>query len=40
MSWLYQTPSVAFDAGFESGNLASAERINEFEYDLFIQPDC
>ncbi|CAL6028063.1 Cytosolic_carboxypeptidase 6 [Hexamita inflata] len=39
MNWLYQSPSIAFDANFESGNLASAERVNEFEYDLFIQPD-
>ena len=36
---MYQTPAIQFDANFESGNLASAERVNEFEYDLFIQPD-
>eukprot|EP00703_Trepomonas_sp_PC1_P002213 JAP94393.1 Cytosolic carboxypeptidase 6 [Trepomonas sp. PC1] len=39
MTWLYQSPAIQFDANFESGNLASAERVNEYEYDLFIQPD-
>ena len=39
MSWLYETQPIAFDANFESGNLASTERTSDFEYDLFIQPD-
>ena len=30
---------LIFDAAFESGNLGRVDRINDFEYDLFVRPD-
>lgn len=30
---------LSFDANFESGNLASTERLDETEYNVFIRPD-
>lgn len=30
---------LVFNANFETGNLASAEQIDEYEFDLTIRPD-
>ena len=30
---------LIFDAAFECGNLGRVDRINDFEYDLFVRPD-
>lgn len=34
-----KTKNILFDAGFESGNLDTVQRIGEYEYDLFIRAD-
>nr|CAB3220654.1 cytosolic carboxypeptidase 1-like [Phallusia mammillata] len=34
------SPSLKFDSKFESGNLRTAVRVREFEYDLVLNSDC
>lgn len=35
----YLTPSLIFDSDFDSGNLSTAIRVSEYEYELHIRPD-
>lgn len=35
----FQEKPLIFDSSFESGNLGKVERLSEFEYDLYINPD-